>query len=328
MPLLQFTPKGIFCAQGNFYIDPWQPVEHALITHAHSDHARHGSNKYLCHNYTVPILQLRLGVGNYQGVTWGQTIFINGVQISFHPSGHIIGAAQIRVAYKGEIWVCSGDYKVDNDGISGAFEAIPCHHFITESTFGLPIYNWKPQGQLYADMQQWVTNNIAEGYNSVFIAYSLGKAQRVLDAVKNLTPNVYAHGAIYNTQQVLVQHNLSNLNVIKITADTPKTALKNTIIIAPPSTVGTNYLKQMQPYRIAICSGWMQVRGNTRRQNADKGFALSDHCDWQGLLTAIKATKASNIYVTHGFTATLSKYLTEQGLNAVELKTAYGAVDD
>ena len=195
MPLIEFTDKGLYCPAGQFYIDPWRPVDRAVITHAHSDHARGGSKYYLCHHLTKPILRLRLGDYPYQSVEWGEEINMNGVKISLHPAGHIIGSSQVRVEYKGEVWVVSGDYKVENDGLSGAFEVVKCDTFITESTFGLPIYNWKPQQEIFADMQQWISHNQANGKTSVFIAYSLGKAQRILQAITPITDNIFVHGA-------------------------------------------------------------------------------------------------------------------------------------
>ncbi len=322
--LIQFTDKGLFCSAGDFYIDPWKPVDKAIITHGHSDHARAGSKKYLCHTLTKPILQLRLGEGEYETTEWNQTHFVNGVKVSLHPAGHIIGAAQVRVEYNGEVWVFSGDYKTEDDGISGAYEPVKCNTFITESTFGLPIYKWKPQQQIYTDIQNWVLENKQQEKTSVLIAYSLGKAQRVLDALKDITDTVYVHGAIYNMQQVMDTLGYKFVNVKRVTPDTTKQELKNAIVIAPPAADGTPWMKKFAPYRIGICSGWVQVRGNLRRRNADKGFALSDHCDWDGLVSSVKATGAEKVFVTHGFQAVFSKYLNENGIEADEVKTQYG----
>ena len=326
--LLQFTEKGLYCPVGNFYLDPWKPVDNAIITHAHSDHARAGSKKYLCHTLTKPILQLRLGQGNYEGTEWNHTHFINGVKVSLHPAGHIIGSSQVRVEYKGEVWVFTGDYKTEDDGISGAYECVKCNTFITESTFGLPIYKWKPQQDIYADIQNWVLQNKQQEKTSVLIAYSLGKAQRVLSALKPITDTVYVHGAIFNMQQVMDALGYTFINVKKVTPETTKQELKNAIVIAPPSADGTPWMKKFTPYRVGICSGWMQVRGNQRRRNADKGFVLSDHCDWDGLVSSVKATGAEKVFVTHGFQAVFSKYLNENGIEADEVKTQYGNDED
>ena len=326
--LLSFLANGLYCPQGQFYIDPWGAVDKAIITHAHSDHARWGSKYYLCHHLTKPILQLRLGDNNYQSIGWNEPVYINGVKISLHPAGHIIGSSQIRLEYNGEVWVVSGDYKTEDDGLSGAFEPIKCHTFITESTFGLPIYKWKPQAAIYADIQNWIVSNQQQNSSSVLIAYSLGKAQRVLQAASTVTDNIFVHGAIWNTQQALLNAGIHLPIVKRITPETTKAELKNSVIIAPPSADGTSWMKKFQPYKVGVCSGWMQVRGNARRRNVDAGFSLSDHADWPSLLQAVKATEAEKVYVTHGFKAAFSRYLNEIGIEAGEVKTAYGTTDD
>lgn len=324
MPLIEFTDSGLYCRQGDFYIDPWRPVKQAVITHGHSDHARWGSQSYLCHRYTLPILQLRLGANKYQVAEWGENLLMNGVKVSLHPAGHVIGSAQIRVEYNGEVWVASGDYKTEDDGLSGAFEPVRCHTFITESTFGLPIYNWKPQQQIYSGIQQWIAENQAAGNTSVLIAYSLGKAQRVLQAVAAVTDNIYVHGAIWNMHQALQQAGWNLPQVKRVEQDTPKSAYAGAVVIAPPSADGTPWMKRFAPYSVGVCSGWMQVRGNARRRNVDAGFVMSDHADWKGLLQAIEATGAEKVFVTHGFQAAFSRYLNEKGIAAAEVKTEYG----
>jgi len=328
MPLIEFTDRGLYCRAGNFYIDPWKPVDKAVITHAHSDHARWGSKSYLCHHYTKPLLQLRLGNNPYQSVEWNEPVYINGVRVTLFPAGHIIGSSQVRVEYNGEIWVVSGDYKLENDGLSGAFEPVRCHSFITESTFGLPIYNWKPQAEIYSGVQDWIRTNAAAGKTSVLIAYSLGKAQRLLAPVAEVTDKLFVHGAVYNVHMALVNSGWDLPAVEKVGPDTPKDRLKGAVVIAPSSAEGSPWLKRFQPYDIGICSGWMQVRGNVRRKNAGAGFTLSDHADWNGLLTACKATEAECVYATHGFQSAFSRYLTEQGIEAREVKTEYGGEEE
>lgn len=328
-PLISFTDKGLFCKEGNFYIDPWKPVERAVITHAHSDHAHAGHTFYLCHPFTKPLLQLRLGENHYQTAEWNETVYINGVKISLHPAGHIIGSSQVRVEYRDEVWVVSGDYKTEDDGISGKFEPVPCNAFITESTFGLPVYKWKPQQEIYDGIIKWITANRENGRTSVLITYSLGKAQRVLQAIKDTPQNIYAHGAIYNVQQRLIDEGWKLRPVVRITPETPKEVLKGAIVIAPPGAEGTPWLKRMHPYATGICSGWMQVRGNVRRRNADAGFALSDHADWEGLLETVKATGAEKVFVTHGFQSAFSRYLTEQHIAmAAEVTTRFGEEEE
>lgn len=324
MALIDFTDKGLYCAAGDFYIDPWRRVDRAVITHAHSDHARAGSKHYLCHHLTLPILQLRLGQYAYQSVDWNEPVWINGVRISLHPSGHIIGAAQIRVEHKGEVWVVSGDYKTENDGISGAFEPVPCHTFITESTFGLPVYRWQPQEVIFEQMRYWIGKNQQQDRASMLIAYSLGKAQRILQAIAPITDKIYVHGAIWNTHQVLLNNGIQLPVVQRITNETNKADLKGAVIIAPPGAEDSPWTKRLPSFRTATCSGWMQVRGQARRSSSDMGFALSDHADWNGLLSAVRATGASKVFVTHGFQSVFSRYLNEIGIEAAEVITQYG----
>lgn len=324
MSLIQFTESGLYCEAGRFYIDPWRPVERAVITHAHSDHARWGSAVYLCHHQSKPLLELRLGAGNYQGVEWQEKTRIGGVSVSLHPAGHIIGSSQVRVEYGGEVWVVSGDYKLEDDGISGRFEPVRCDTFITESTFGLPIYQWQQQERIYEDIRNWVLRNKSEGFSSVLLAYSLGKAQRVIQALEPVAETIYAHGAVANTQDRLRESGWQLPAVQRVLTGVEKQDLRNAVVVAPPGADGTSWLKRFGPYRTGVCSGWMQVRGNVRRRNADAGFVLSDHADWEGLLTAVKATGASKVYVTHGFQSAFSRYLNESGTESYEVLTAYG----
>lgn len=324
MPLIEFTNKGLYCPPGDFYIDPWKGVDRAVITHAHSDHARWGSKAYLCHTYSKPLLEQRLGPNHYETLEWNQPIDFHGVKLSLHPAGHIIGSSQVRIEHKGEVWVFSGDYKTENDGISGEFEPVKCHNFITESTFGLPIYKWKPQVEIYNDIKAWVKKNKAIGKSSVLIAYSLGKAQRLLQPLSECTDTILVHGAVYNMHMALVNAGWNLPEVERVTPDTPKEKLKGAVVIAPSSAEGTSWIRKFGPYETGVCSGWMQVRGNSRRRNADAGFALSDHADWEGLLKACKATEAQCVYATHGFQSVFSRYLTEQGIQGKEVHTEYG----
>jgi len=323
--LITFTEKGLYCEKGDFFIDPWKAVDKAIITHGHSDHAYFGHKYYLCHTDTKPILQLRLGENNYQTLQWNEPIYFNSVKVSLHPAGHIIGSSQIRVECNGEVWVVSGDYKIEDDGLSGKFEPLKCNTFITESTFGLPIYKWKPQQEIYDNIINWINKNKENGKASMLLAYSLGKAQRVLQAIKETTQTIYAHGAIFNMQQMLIDAGWNIARVVRVTPETPKELLRGAVVIAPPSADGTTWMKKFTPYSVGVCSGWMQVRGNARRRNVDAGFALSDHADWDGLLQTVRATGAERIYVTHGFQSAFSRYCNEKQIAiAEEVKTQYG----
>ena len=327
--LISFTDKGLYCEKGNFFIDPWKPVDKAIITHGHSDHAYSGNKYYLCHTDTKPILQLRLGENNYQTLNWNEPIYLNAVKVSLHPAGHIIGSSQIRVECNGEVWVVSGDYKIEDDGISGKFAPVKCNTFITESTFGLPIYKWKPQQEIYDNIINWINKNKENGKASIILAYSLGKAQRVLQAIKETTQTIYAHGAIFNMQQMLIDAGWNLAKIVRVTPETPKELLKGAVVVAPTSADGTSWMKKFMPYSVGLCSGWMQVRGNARRRNVDEGFALSDHADWDGLLQTVKATGAERIFVTHGFQSAFTRYCNEEQIAvAAEVKTKYGDEDE
>lgn len=324
MSLLQFTNKGIYCPQGNFYIDPWQPVDYALITHAHGDHARWGSRHYLAHEVSRPIMQARLGADiSIETLPYGVTKVINGVKVSLHPAGHIVGSAQIRMEYNGFVSVASGDYKVENDHISTPLEIVKCNEFVTESTFGLPIYNWLDQRQMFNNIKNWISGNRHNQRTSIFIAYSLGKAQRLMKGLEGVAP-ILVHSSIDRLNKAIESAGIELPETSLWHADIPKTDVQGNIVILPPSLLGTNVIKRIPNGAIAICSGWMQVRGSRRWQSADAGFAVSDHADWQGLLDTIKATGAEQVFVTHGYTATFSKYLNEIGISAKEVATQYG----
>ncbi|CAG2534540.1 putative mRNA 3-end processing factor [Maribacter dokdonensis] len=322
-PLLQFTNNGIFCEKANVYLDPWKPVDHAIISHGHADHSRYGHKKYITHHRNVPIIQHRLGEINVTGKEWGEVFTVNNVKFSLHPAGHIIGSSQIRVEHKDEVWVFTGDYKTENDGISTPYEPIKCNTFITECTFGLPAFKWTPQEEVLANINKWWTENSAEGKTSILFGYSLGKAQRLLKYLDTDIGEIYTHGAIENMTQVL-RPMVDFPKTTLITRDTKKEQLLGNIVLAPPSAHGSTWIRKMVPYVTASASGWMTFRGARRRRAIDKGFVLSDHCDWPGLLESIEATGAEKIICTHGYTDIFSKYLREQGYDARTEATQYG----
>ncbi len=326
--MLRFTTEGIYCVPGNFYIDPWRPVDNAVITHGHADHARPGMGKYLCHTYTVPILKSRIGEGiAVEGIDYDRPVSINGVRVSLHPAGHIIGSAQVRLEYEGEVAVVSGDYKVQDDGLSTVFEPVRCHQFVTESTFGLPIYNWVPVAEQNAQLQQWVLHNQQQGKNSVLFGYSLGKAQRIMKALDGVAP-LYVHYSIAKLNEAYSLVGIQLPAYEKIDLRESMNHLDKAVIIVPPSLLETNVVRKIPNVANAICSGWMQVRGARRWRSADAGFAMSDHADWNGLLESIKSTGAEKVYVTHGKTDVFAKYLNENGLSAEPVRTDYGEEED
>jgi putative mRNA 3-end processing factor len=327
MALIDFTNKGIYCRKGNFYIDPWQPVDLAVTTHGHSDHVKWGNKAYLCHELTKPVLIQRLGDVNIETLPYHKEIDINGVKLSLFPAGHVIGSAQIRLEYKGEICVVSGDYKVEDDEISTPFEPVKCHTFVSESTFGLPIYKWQEQHHIFSQIKDWISANRDQNKTTVLIAYSLGKAQRLIKGLDGYG-DIYVHNSIANLNEAFIQSGLDLPPTIRVTPETTKESLQKGIVIVPPVLAEGRWIKNLTNAATGVCSGWMQVRASRRWRSADAGFALSDHADWPGLLSAIKATQAEKVFVTHGYTATFSKYLNEIGISAEEVKTQYGDIDE
>ncbi|WP_256005589.1 ligase-associated DNA damage response exonuclease [Pedobacter deserti] len=328
MALISFTSKGIYCPQGKFYIDPWQPVDLAVTTHGHADHVRWGNRAYLCHKLTEPILRQRLAEDlSIQTLGYNEEISINGVKLSMFPAGHVIGSAQIRLEYRGEVAVVSGDYKVEHDGVSTGFEPVKCHTFVSESTFGLPIYKWQPQQVIFNQIRDWVGANKDRNKTSVLIAYSLGKAQRLINGLTGFS-NIYVHSSIANLNDRFIAAGVDLPETIRITPELRKEELQKGLVIVPPAMADGRWVKNLISPAVGVCSGWMRVRAGRRWRSADAGFALSDHADWPGLLDAIKATEAEKVFVTHGFTATFSKYLNEIGIAAEEVKTQYGTEEE
>jgi putative mRNA 3-end processing factor len=321
--VLTFTEKGIYCPAGDFYIDPWRPVERALITHGHADHARWGMWTYLATDAALPVMRHRLGDISAQGVRYGEVLQLGDARVSFHPAGHVPGSAQIRVEVRGEVFVASGDYKVVDDGLSEPFEPVKCHHFITESTFGLPIFRWADQSEVAADINAWWAACAAAGKTAFLGAYALGKAQRLLSMLDPAIGPILTHGAVEATNAVLRAQGLSLPDTLQATADVKPKDHPGAIVLAPPSALGSAWARKFGPQETAFASGWMAVRGIRRRRAGDRGFVISDHADWAGLLWAIKQTEAENIYVTHGYTDILTRYLTENGWSAQVVQTQF-----
>ena len=321
--LLVHTALGLYCPKADVYLDPWKPVKKAILSHGHADHARWGSSSYLCTPTAAPVIKYRLGEINLETLPFGEEKLINGVSFSFHPAGHILGSAQIKVSYKGEIVVFSGDYKTANDGFSEAFEPVKCHTFITESTFGLPVYHWQDQKWVFNEMEEWCKNNRNNGQLSILYGYSLGKAQRILQGLPESVGPIFTHSTIEAVLNVMRNQGVSLKNTMPVNEHLTRAELLSGVIIAPPAVQNSNWLKKFEPIRNGVVSGWMALRGARRRRNADKGFVLSDHADWEGLNKAISLTGAENVFVTHGYTDILSKWLIDKGLNAHPLETNF-----
>ena len=319
--------EGLYCVPGQFYIDPWRPVERAVITHAHGDHARYGHGRYLTAAAGVHVLRSRLGEITVDGLEYGERIVHNGVAISLHPAGHVLGSAQVRMECGGEVWVASGDYKVEPDKTCAPFEPVRCHTFITESTFGLPIYRWEPEQAIFDDINRWWRKNAEDGRCSVIFGYSFGKAQRILSGLDPAIGPIVCHGAVEPLNRVYREGGV-DLPPTLMVSDVSKADLKRAIVVAPPSASGSPWMKRFGDYSDAFASGWMQLRGARRRRGVDRGFVLSDHADWPGLMSAIGATGAGRIIVTHGSIPVLVRWLCQQGLDAAGFDTEYGDDDD
>ena len=326
--VLTFTERGIYCPAGDFYVDPWRPVDRAVITHAHADHARPGHHRYLCTDGTAPVLRHRLGHITVEPMSFGHAVQIGGARVSFHPAGHLPGAAQVRVEVGGEVWVVSGDYKTEPDGLSEPFEPVRCHSFISECTFGLPVFNWQPQVTVAGQINDWWRDCAARGVTPIIGAYSLGKAQRLMAMIDPGIGPILTHAATEGTNRVLREQGLALPESQQVTAQTQIKDHPGALVIAPPAALGSSWARRFGPVSTGMASGWMALRGVRRRRAADRGFVVSDHADWMGLLSAIKETGAENIYVTHGYTDIFARYLNSAGLNAKVLETEYGGETD
>lgn len=320
--------EGLYCVPGRFYIDPWRPVDRAIITHGHADHARVGHGHYLASSDSAGILRSRLGEIHLDTLRYGESAVHNGVRISLHPAGHVLGSAQVRMEYEGEVWVASGDYKVEADATCAAFEPVQCHTFITESTFGLPIYRWQPQRAVFDDINDWWRSNAAEERASVLFCYSFGKAQRILAGVDPTIGSIICHGAVTPLNRIYREAGVPLPETRMVTEIGDKSDLRRALVLAPPSAAGSAWMRRFGEYSDAFASGWMQLRGARRRRAVDRGFVLSDHADWPGLMDAIKATEAQRVIVTHGQIAVMVRWLSQNGLEAGAFQTEYGDEDD
>jgi putative mRNA 3-end processing factor len=335
-PLLQVTRNGLYCPAGDFYVDPWLPVDRAVITHAHSDHACPGSRAYLAARPGEALLRARVGEdAAIQALDYGESVQLNGVRVSLHPAGHILGSAQVRIEAQGEVWVVSGDYKPEPDPTCAAFEPIACDTFVTESTFGLPIYRWPPEAEVFVEIRNWWAANRQAGKASVLFAYSLGKAQRVLAGIGAcLDPAdgpIYTHGAVEKFCRLYREAGIALAPTMHAASAPSNTDWSRALILAPPSANGTRPLigsRRFGPLSTGFVSGWMRIRGARRRRSLDRGFVLSDHADWPGLMSAIRASGASRVWVTHGYRTPMVQWLKQQSLDAQAVETRFEGEQD
>lgn len=321
--VLEFKPQGIYCPAGDFFIDPWRPVDRALITHGHADHARPGHARYLATSAAAPVMRHRLGEITLDTVGYGETRRIGGAQVSFHPAGHVPGSAQIRVEAGGEVWVVSGDYKTTPDRLSEPFEPVPCNSFISECTFGLPVFTWPSEADAAAEINAWWAGNAAEGRFSLLGAYALGKAQRVMSLLEPDIGPILTHGAVEATNAVLRAQGLKLPETIHVTPEMKPADFPGALVLAPPGALNSTWSRRFRPASTGFASGWMRLRGVRRRRSVDRGFVVSDHADWAGLNDAIRETGAERVFVTHGYTDIFARWLSEEGYDAQVVPTEF-----
>lgn len=323
MELLKQTSKGLYCPKGDFYVDPWRPVPLAMITHGHGDHARWGCKTYWFNENGLEIMNYRLrGQGEFVPVPYGEKRKIGNVWISFHPAGHILGSAQVRIEHGSQVAVVSGDYKRAFDLSCQPFETVECDLFVTESTFGLPIYHWPSSEEIAENIFRWWQGNAAEGQTSLLFCYALGKAQRLLSLLTRFTDqDVFIHGTIAPLNACYEKRGINLLKCQIVTQAEAGRDYSKDLILAPLSAFRSSWMRRFKNIKTGFASGWMQVRGVRRRRGFDKGFALSDHADWESLIRTVKESKAKKVWVAHGETEILSRYLTENaGIEAIPLK--------
>lgn len=323
--LLKYTSKGLYCPQADLFIDPSGKTEKAVITHAHSDHARRGSKYYLAHPVTAALMKHRLGSSiNVQELEYNKKLTVNGIKISLHPAGHVPGSAQIRLEGNGEIAVVTGDYKLENDSLSTSYEPVKCSVFITESTFALPIYKWELQENIYRQINDWWKRNKQNSVVSVICGYSLGKAQRIIKHLDTSAGKIYTHPVIEDINRILRNCGVDLPSTVLINENISYNELKGNIVIAPPSFTGSGFLSKLEKYSVGYASGWLKTQKAWGRQSIDIGFVLSDHCDWESLNAAVKLTKAEKVFTMHGFTGQFAKWLNENDTEAYKLHEISG----
>ncbi len=322
--LLQLTHYGLYCPPGDFYIDPLRPVARAVITHAHADHARAGSRKYLCAREGRAILQTRLGTdAKIDTLPYGQTLHLKGVALSLHPAGHIRGSAQVKIVHRGHTTVVSGDYKTHFDPTCTPLEPLRCHTFISESTFGLPIFKWPPVESVMAAINGWWRENRDQGRTSILFAYALGKAQRIMAGLDPAIGPILTHGAVERINRIYRREGLDLPETRHVDDVKDRDLRREALVIAPPSADHPAWMRRFAQRSRAFASGWMRIRGHRRRRSVDRGFVLSDHCDWPGLNQAIAETGAETVWVTHGYAPEMVRWLADQGRDAHVVETRF-----
>lgn len=326
--LLERTESGLYCPQGDFFVDPIRPVKRAVISHAHADHARAGCQSYLSSQEGANLLRLRMNQdADFTFLAFGEHLSIGGVSISFHPAGHILGSAQIRLEHRGFVALVTGDYKLEPDPTCTPWTPVRCHHLVTESTFGLPVFHWPEQQSVQHAINSWWRGNRDSGRASILYGYAVGKSQRILAGLDPSIGPIFTHGAV---EKGVEAYRRSGIHLPKTTyvnhAD-PKQDYGGAMIIAVPGAHGSPWLRKFGPKRTAMASGWTMMRGWRRRRSMDQGFVISDHVDWNSLLEAVKQSEAEQIWVDHGYSEVVARYLNEIGYQAVSIDTKHESAD-
>jgi putative mRNA 3-end processing factor len=324
--LVVLRREGLYCPQGDFHIDPWRPVARAVITHGHGDHARPGMGEYHAARASMPILRWRLGEQAYFPYEYGEPFELGAARVSLHSAGHVLGSAQVRIEVDGEVWVASGDYKRQHDPTCDPFDVVPCATFITEATFGLPVYRWPETRDVARDIVEWRDQCEARGEAAVLLCYALGKAQRILAELAAWTDRpAFLHGAVAAGVQVYRDAGVPMLAALPVSETAKGADFAGELILAPPSAAGSSWMRRFRGAQVGFASGWMRIRGNRRRRNYDRGFVVSDHADWPDLMRTIRETGAQRVIATHGNTDAIIRALNESGIAAEAFRTEFGA---
>ncbi|TGM53424.1 ligase-associated DNA damage response exonuclease [Leptospira adleri] len=327
MEMIVLTPAGLYIPQADVYVDPWKGVPRAILTHAHSDHTRKGSAHYLCAESGFHLTQERLGKkARIETLPYGRAVYSNGVRISLHSAGHILGSSQVRIEYKGKVTVISGDYKTVPDPTCEPFEILKCDTFLSEATFAKPYYIWENPTFVFQNILNFILENQELDSISLLYGYSLGKAQRILKGLSNVAEeraiglDFFAHDSILSMNQRYEESGIVLPKTKPLDQWIPNS--KNLFVfLAPPSSPIPN--PDFKKIRSAFCSGWMQLSKNRKAGSFSKGFTLSDHADWNELIQTISFTEAEEVLLTHGDTNDIVRYLREKGKNAKTLKTKF-----
>jgi putative mRNA 3-end processing factor len=285
--------------------------------------------EYIATTTAEHILHKRLGQDiKLTTYPYGEIFRMGEVDVSFHSAGHILGSSQVRIQYKDEVWVFTGDFKRDEDLTCEPFQVVPCDVFISEATFSLPVYSWPLFSLEVKEIYDWWMKNREEGFNSVLCCYALGKAQRLIAGLRQYTDDkIWVHGTIDELNHCYEKTGLSWPNVEKVPLET-KIKMAGDMILCPPSALGSSWAKRLTPKKVAFASGWMRLRGNRRRKGYERGFVISDHADWPSLVRTVQETGCKKVYFTHGNTDTIVKYLNEMGIKAYDLKLPYDNEED